>query len=174
VFGIPAYTEDDEEDFYENPNRQKNSLYSSMRDCELVLRFVALLEPNNIRGSMKAMLDRAMEIAITEDQTRKLAEDFRARFHFLYELFDRSPFIIDSNACGREKISAALYDAAMVALDRIWTERERIQADKAGVHERLAAAKANDDSYELIVGRRNTAESVKERVSLLQRVLRPK
>ena len=30
VFGIPAYTENDIEDFYENPKRQKNSLYSSM------------------------------------------------------------------------------------------------------------------------------------------------
>lgn len=62
VFGIPAYTEANPEDYYVNPERQKNSLYSSMKDCELVLRYFALKDVGNIRGSMKAMLDRAMEI----------------------------------------------------------------------------------------------------------------
>jgi len=173
VFGIPAYTEDDEEDFYENPNRQKNSLYSSMRDCELVLRFVALRDPENIRGSMKSMLDRAMEAGLTEDQAQRLSIDFRERFQFLYDLFDGSPFMIESSSDGREKVSAALYDGLMVALDRIWAARQGILEDKDGVLERLSAAKEDDDSYELIVGRRNTAESVKERIDLLQKILQP-
>ena len=173
VFGIPPYTEDDEEDFYENPKRQRNILYSSMRDCELVLRFVALRNPDSIRGSMKSMLDRAMEAGKTEEQAEEIAKDFRARFQFLYDLFDKSPFKIASETDGREKVSAALYDASMVALDRVWAERERIQEDKAGVHERLNVALTEDDSYELIVGRRNTAESVKKRIDLLQRILLP-
>ena len=173
VFGIPPYTEDDEEDFYENPKRQKNSLYSSMRDCELVLRYVALRDPENIRGSMRSMLDRAMETEMTEEQAREIADEFQARFQFLYDLFDHSPFKIYSKTEGREKVSAALYDAAMVALDRVWITREKIQADKAGVLERLDAAIAKDDSYELIVGRRNTADSVKERIGLLQGILLP-
>lgn len=173
IFGIPPYTEDDEEEYYENPDRQKNNLYSSMRDCELVLRFFALRDPKNIRGSMKSMLDRAMEVDITQKRADELADDFRARFRFLYDLFDRSPFKIVSKADMREKISAALYDAAMVALDRVWDKRDEILTDKVGVHERLEAEKNRTGSYELIVGRRNTAESVKNRIELLQRILRP-
>ena len=30
-----------------------------------------------------------------------------------------------------------------------------------------------DDSYELIVGRRNTADSIKERINLLKQILLP-
>ena len=173
VFGIPPYTEDDEENIYENPQRRKNSLYSSMRDCELVLRFVALRDSENIRGSMKSMLDRAMEKKMLERQAEELAEDFRARFRFLYDLFDSAPFRIVSKPHGREIVSAALYDAAMVALDHVWTERERIRADQVGVLERVKAAIHEDESYELIVGRRNTADSVKGRIDLLLGILLP-
>jgi hypothetical protein len=173
VFGIIPYTEDDEEKFYENPERQKNSLYSSMRDCELVLRFVALRDVNNIKGSMKVMLDRAMEFSITESQADNLVADFRDRFKFLYELFDRRPFKITSMSDEREKVSAALYDAAMVALDGLWDARNEILVDKAGVVGRLEGAMGNVSDYELIVGRRNTAESVKGRIALLKRILKP-
>ena len=33
VFDIPPYKETDPSDYYENPERQKNTLYSSMGDC---------------------------------------------------------------------------------------------------------------------------------------------
>lgn len=173
VFGIPPYTEDDEEEYYENPERQRNTLYASMRDCELVLRFFALRDPENIRGSMKAMLDRAMEQELSTAEAERAANEFQTRFKFLYELFEETPFKIVSKSDRREKISAALYDASMVALDRIWSHRDEIQKDKAGVIERLEKAKNNNDSYELIVGRRNTAESVKDRINLLKQILKP-
>ncbi|RFP85362.1 hypothetical protein DZK27_16970 [Rhodobacteraceae bacterium 63075] len=144
-----------------------------MRDCELVLRFVALRDPENIRGSMKAMLDRAMETDLTEEQAAELADDFVERFQFLYELFDSSPFKIASKTDEREKVSAALYDASMVALDRVWADRGKIMDDKTGVFQRLTDAIGDDDSYELIVGRRNTAEAVKQRINLLQGILLP-
>ena len=173
VFGIPPYTEDDEEDYYENPERQKNYLYSSMRDCELVLRVFALRDIDNIRGSMRGMLDRAMETDITEEEARRFAGEFQECFEFLYELFDKNPFVILFRNHGKERISAALYDAAMVALSRIWNRRSVVRADKAGVLERLATAVSNDEHYELIVGRRNTAEAVRERIDLLQGILLP-
>lgn len=146
VFGITPYTEEDEDKYYENPSRRSNKLYSSMGDCELILRFFALRDLGNIRGSMKSMLDRAMEEQLSDEESQKLAEDFRSRFKFLYDLFDRQPFRIASKADGREKISAALYDAAMVALDRIWVERDRVGEDKAGVRERLNNALKDDSS----------------------------
>lgn len=173
VFGIPPYTEDDEEDFYENPKRQKNNLYSSMLDCQLVLRFFALRDPENIRGSMKSMLDRTMEDNISDEYAERLDKDYRERFKFLYDLFDGSPFKIPSESKGKEKVSAALYDASMVAIDNLWSEREAILADAAAVKTRLNAAIESDDEYELIVGRRNTAESVKDRISLLKRIFLP-
>ena len=173
VFGIPPYDEDDDEDYYENPKRQKNILYASMRDCELVLRVFALRNPENIRGSMKTMLDRAMETNLTDGEANVFADEYRGHFEFLYELFDKKPFKIILQIDEKEKVSAALYDAAMVALSRIWDRCADVQADKAGVAERLASAVEKDENYELIVGRKNTAAAVGDRIDLLQGILLP-
>ena len=173
MFGIPPYTEDDDEGYYENPERQRNSLYASMRDCELVLRFVALRDVENIRGSMKSMLDRAMEIRLSKDQAEDLASDFRSRFKFLNRLFENDPFKIPASKDRGESLSAALYDASMVALDRLWDQRELVKEDRKDVRKRLKLAIGNEHEYELIVGRKNTAEAVRGRIDLLQSILLP-
>ena len=173
VFGIPPYDEDNDEDDYENPKRQKNILYASMRDCELILRVFALRNPENIHGSMKSMLDRAMETNLTDGEANDFADEYRGHFEFLYELFDKKPFKIILQIDEKEKVSAALYDAAMVALSRIWDRRADVQADKSGVAERLASAVEKDENYELIVGRKNTAAAVGDRIDLLQGILLP-
>lgn len=126
VFGIPAYTEKDPEDYYINPERQKNNLYSTMKDCELVLRYFALRDPDNIRGSMKSMLDRAMEARLTPGEADLAKKEFKEQFKFLYDLFEKNPFAVPSRADGRERVSAAIYDAAMVAANRNWLHRDEI------------------------------------------------
>ena len=171
VFGIPPYTEEERTDYYEDPKRQQNNLYSTMKDCELVLRVFALRDLGNIRGSMRAMLDRTMEAKLTKKRADEFVEEYRNHFEFLYELFDKKPFRIVSRTNQRERISAALYDAAMVALGRNWDRRSDMVADKNGVAERLVAAVAHDESYELIVGRKNTAGAVRARIDLLQGIL---
>ncbi|WP_428277747.1 DUF262 domain-containing protein [Candidatus Palauibacter sp.] len=173
VFGIPPYTEADEAEYYENPARRKNNLYATMRDCELVLRVFALRDPDNIRGSMRSMLDRAMAKSLSSEEVEMFADDFQMHFAFLCDLFGDDPFTIKFREHGKERISAALYDAAMVALSRVWDHREDVRADRVGVAERLRTAVADDENYELIVGRRNTAEAVRGRIDLLQTILLP-
>ena len=173
VFGIPPYTEQDEDSYYEHPDRQKNSLYARMQDCELVLRFVALRNPKNIRGSMRSMLDRAMEEKLSETETDQLAKDFCSRFSFLCQLFENNSFKIISAGERKEILSAALYDASMVAIDRVWNQRDKVMSDREGVNKRLRSAINKEDEYELIVGRKNTAESVRGRIDLLKNILLP-
>lgn len=171
VFGIPAYTEKDPEDYYINPERQKNSLYSTMKDCELVLRYFALRDPDNIRGSMKSMLDRAMEVRLTPDQADLAKKEFREQFKFLYDLFGKNPFAVPSRVDGRERVSAAIYDAAMVAANRNWLHRDEIAKNRGKVVSRMKEAIDSDVEYEVLIGRGNTAESVKDRIDLLQKIL---
>ena len=173
VFGIPPYEDDDTESSYENPKRQKNALYSSMRDCELVLRYFALREQENIRGSMRSMLDRAMEKRLSQEEAETAIEEYKQRFSFLYRLFRKKPFIIVSQHDSRRKVSFALYDASMVAVDRLWDIRDDIKRDRSGVTRRLKAALGDWQNYELIIGRRNTAEAVRGRIDLLEEILKP-
>jgi hypothetical protein len=173
VFGIPAYTEKDPEDYYVNPERQRNTLYKNMKDCELVLRYFALKDPKNIRGSMKAMLDRALEQKLSQEQADALALEFRERFDFLYKIFDSAPFVLKSQSDQKERVSAAVYDAAMVALNGLWEQRAKIAADSDQVVARMAKANADPDQYEILVGRGNTADAVRDRIKLLRNILLP-
>ena len=172
-FGIPAYTEENPEDYYVNPQRQKNNLYSTMKDCELVLRYFALKDPTNIRGSMKAMLDRAMETKLNKEEAAAAKEEYKSRFIFLYELFASKPFILTSPTDQKERVSAAVYDAAMVAMHNVWASREIIRSDSANIAVRMLEANADSDLYEVLVGRGNTADAVRGRIQLLQRILLP-
>ncbi len=173
VFDIPPYTETDPNDYYENPQRQRNTLYSSMGDCQLVLRYFALKENENIRGSMKSMLDRAMEKEVTEQQAQALKQEYIERFSFLYNLFDRKPFRLPPDDKGHERVSAAIYDAAMVAMDDLWGERGKIQADAANVKQRMANATVDPAEIIVLTGQGNTANAVKDRIKLVRNILLP-
>ncbi len=94
VFEIPAYTETDPSEYYENEHRQKNTLYATMADCQLILRYFALRDQENIRGSMRSMLDRAMQnrINISAEDAAAEKQEFETRFALLFQLFDERPF----------------------------------------------------------------------------------
>lgn len=173
VFDIPPYVETDPNEYYENPLRQKNVLYSTMGDCQLVLRYFALKDDANIRGSMKAMLDRAMEKEVTEEEAKVLTQEFTDRFAFLYTLFDETPFALPPDDKGRSRVSAAIYDAAMVAINDLWAHREEIAADAANVRSRMEAATADPSGMVVLTGQGNTAKAVRERIALMRTVLRP-
>ena len=173
VFDIPPYVEKNPSDYYESKERQNNRLYSSMGDCQLVLRFFALKNEENIRGSMKSMLDRAMQVQFTEDEGRTWNQSYQERFEFLYHLFDGQPFRLPPDEKGRERLSAAIYDASMVAIDRLWEQKEAIQADKPDVKKRMNVATNNEEHLIILTGQRNTANAVRERIGLLHQILLP-
>lgn len=166
-FNIPPYSKNGDDS-----ERKKNKLYSSMKDCELVLRFFALRDEENIRGSIKSMLDRFMseDKEITDADAKKLSKEYRDRFKFLYELFDEKPFRIETQP---NKILASLYDSSMVALDQLWDNRSKIQSKKSTLIDRLENAASSDEKYALIAGRKNTSQSIKERISLMKKILLP-
>ncbi len=173
VFDIPAYVESNPSEYYENPQRQKNVLYATMGDCQLILRYFALRDDDNIRGSMKSMLDRAMESDVTEQDGEVLKQEFIERFAFLYELFEGKPFILPPDDKDRVRVSAAIYDSSMVAVNDLWDFREKIMADAVAVRARMAAATGNHNEAVILTGQGNTAKAVKERIGLMRRILKP-
>lgn len=175
TFDIPPYTEADPSEYYENETRQKNTLYATMSDCQLILRYFALRDDNNIRGSMKAMLDRAMEerMGISEVAADALTKEFKEKFAFLHTLFDSRPFRLSPDERGRTRVSAALYDASMVAIELLWSKRNRILAHKAEVQLRVDAALADEDQLTILTGQGNTAQAVRDRISIMKSILWP-
>lgn len=173
VFDIPPYIETDPNEYYENPQRQKNILYSTMGDCQLVLRYFALRDEGNIRGSMKSMLDRAMECKATKDEGEALKLEFMERFTFLYDLFEGAPFALPPDDKGHVRVSAAIYDAAMVAINDLWAIRGDILNDAIEVRKRMLEATGDTTKMSVLTGQGNTAKAVKDRINLLRQIFRP-
>ena len=173
IFDIPPYVETDPSDYYENPDRQKNTLYASMGDCQLVLRYFALKNEDNIRGSMKSMLDRAMEVKITEAEGEAWKLEYQERLTFLYNLFDHRPFRLPPDEKGRERLSAAIYDSSMVAINKHWEKRSKIEANKKNVQRNMDKATGSAKSMNILTGQQNTANAVRERISLMSQILLP-
>jgi hypothetical protein len=173
IFDIPAYVESNPSDYYENPQRQKNVLYATMGDCQLVLRYFALRENGNIRGSMKSMLDRAMEREVTDEEGIALRQEFVERFSFLYELFERRPFALPPDEKKRIRVSAAIYDASMVAINDLWPHHASIMAEAPAVRVRMNAAILDQKQVSLLTGQGNTAKAVRERIELMRNIFKP-
>ncbi len=171
IFDIPPYSEADPSDYYENPIRQKNALYASMGDCQLVLRYFALRDESNIRGSMKAMLDRAMERDIADQEAASLENEYREHLSFLYDIFDRKPFELLPDEKGRVRVSAAIYDAAMVAIHRHQADKQRILTQKSRVNHEMQMALADPARLTILTGQGNTAQAVKDRIDLMSQIL---
>jgi hypothetical protein len=172
IFDIPAYTESKPGEYYENTHRQKNILYATMGDCQLVLRYFALKDDANIRGSMKGMLDRAMQVTVAAEDVEPMKQDFKDRFAFLYQLFEEKPFILPEDHKGRVRVSAAIYDAAMVAINQLWEYRHSIADDAVGVRERMREALKTPAQITILTGQGNTAKAVKDRIKLMKQILR--
>lgn len=173
VFDIPPYIEVDPNEYYENDARRKNKLYASMGDCQLVLRYFALKDAENIRGSVKTMLDRAMDRKVADADIEALKAEYRDTFRFLYEVFDGNPFALPPDEKGNVRISAAIYDASMVAANQLYQHKDAILADAVGVRTRMQATLNDPDQFTVLTGSGNTANSIRERIALMKTILRP-
>jgi hypothetical protein len=91
----------------------------------------------------------------------------------LYDLFERSPFLLPPDDKGHVRVSAAIYDAAMVAINDLWTMRDDISKDAAQVRIRMLEAAADPERIAVLTGQGNTAKAVKERIALLRQILSP-
>ena len=172
VFGIPPYKEADPNEYYENPKRQANNLYATMGDCQLVLRYFALRDDKNIRGSMKSMLDRSMEdgMKFSEEETTELKAEFLENLATAIDIFGDETFLLPPDEKERRRVSAALYDSTMVALHRL--QKLPKDYEVRAKHIKKALQKELDsDNLRLLTGQENTAQSVKDRIALMQNVL---
>lgn len=167
VWGIPARTAGEDE----QPARQllRNTLYKTMADCELVLRFFAIRETiqMGLGGSLRRLMDGCMRRHRGDGQgeVEALRGLYDGCLRSLTDTFDGRPFLLPM----LRKPSRPLYDALMVALslqpglDPV-AEREAIAA-------RLMATSEDDDKYDILVGRGNTVEAIRDRVDLAKEIL---
>lgn len=164
---IPPYRPGEDDEPYEA--LAKNTLFKSLADAELVLRFFALRDAiqNDRRGSLLRILDRFMKAnaLITVEVQEEFREEFINLLSRLVSVFDQKPFRIPKT----NRPSRPLYDALMVALSQ--NPKLDIESDADGIRQRLNSALIDPVNYDILVGRGNTVEAVHKRVKLAAMIL---
>lgn len=167
IWNIPPYVKGEET---EPPEKlTKNTLFKTMADAELVLRYFAVRDAvqNDKKGSLRTIMDRYMRASSTaaELDISEYENEFINLLKRLFALFDGEPFRLPNSA----RPSRPLYDALMIALSR--NSEQDVEHDKNAIHDRLRTYLEDDEAYGVLVGRGNTIEAIKARVSLAERIL---
>lgn len=168
VWDIPPFKPNEERE----PSEAllKNPLFASLADAELVLRFFALRDAiqHNRTGSLRRILDRFMSENSQIDETAigQMEQEYTSLLKRLTDVFDGRPFQLPKT----KRASRPLYDAMMIALSAapdIDVEQKSHQI-KAKLNEYLS----DRNTYEILIGRGNTIESIRDRVRIADNILR--
>lgn len=183
MWGIPPY----EDNFIGETISQElsaNSLFKRMGDCEIVLRFFAFLETSKIKGSIRSILDKCMQQHVedwTDAQNNEYKDRFLSRLELAHKVLGKNAFKIttrkkianEESIATKDKHSPPLFDAIMVALDRLYPNGDRLIVKGREISKEFRNKLNQDaDFYALIVGRANTADAVKQRISLVEQLFR--
>lgn len=150
---------------------KNNSIYKRMTDVEIVLRFFAFQRDDRISGSVRSMLDAAMKHNrnINEEQVEIAKNEFLDTLRLAREVFGDDTFRLPGIDGGKGKLSKPLYDAEIIALFRLFSRAESIRASAPAIKEAVMnLARPDRDTYELMVGRGNTAATIKERIAAVE------
>lgn len=167
VWNIPKKTADEERS--PSANLQKNALYKSMMDCEIVLRFYAVRKiiNNELKGSMRKALDKTMEIysKVPASGIEIIKEEFLSTLERVKTALGNNFHYLPES----QKPSRPLFDSILVAAYEL--PNINLVANSIEIKNRLNENLNQPKKYDILVGKGNTIESIKDRVNLAKEIL---
>jgi hypothetical protein len=173
MWGIPPYEENIRGEHI-SKELSENRYFKRMLDCEIILRFFTFnVSPSKIKGSIKKMLDRRMEEL--RYSSPEIIDELRLAFtdtiDLAFEIFGKNAFCIPGSSNKLEKYSPPLFDAIMVALYRQKQFTDNFISNRREIKQHLSLKMKEDSFYALIIGRANTADSIKDRIDSMEALL---
>jgi hypothetical protein len=174
AWGIPSHKENTLADGSIADELKNNVLYKRMADVEIVLRFFAFQSDERISGSVRSMLDSFMRA--NRDMGHEAIEASKSQFLdalvLAHEIFGDDAFRLPGEGDHKGRLSKPLYDAQMIALFRLYHRAAEIRASALAIKEAVInLARPGSDTYDLMVGRGNTAATIKDRIAKVQEVI---
>ena len=175
AWDIPNHEENTRTDGSPTDELKKNIYFKRMTDVEIVLRFFAFKEPENIAGSVRTMLDNTMKrygntngVALEE-----LKNQFREAIDLCVQVFGQNVFRMPINEPGkRGRLSRPYFDAQMAVMYQLREQRNLVLTHSGDIEAGVCRlAEPDSPTYQLLVGRANTAIAVKKRIEAVRAVI---
>lgn len=175
AWGIPDHKKHTRQDDTPDALLRENILYKRMTDVEIVLRYFAFRTSEKISGSVRAMLDNAAKDGekLDDDTVKQLTDEYTRTISVAHQIFGESLFRLAPTQ-GRERgsLSRPMYDAVMVALHETEDKWPNLIENKDAAKDAvIALSKPEAETYDLMVGRGNTASVIKDRIALVKKAL---
>jgi hypothetical protein len=168
LWGIPK--KENDEDIRPSSTLANNQLYKTMLDCELVLRFFAIRNVINekIKGSLRSILDKTMQAhqKFTDEEYKIYEKLFIDTLKNLNTIFKGKPYIILPR---NKHYSRPLYDAMTVAFSFVLERNKSYNAKD--IPGSLEKSLKSEKDYEILTGKGNTIQFIKERFSLAYKII---
>ena len=171
---IPSHQENTRTDKSVSDILKNNTHYKRMADVEIVLRFFAFRDDAMISGSVRSMLDSTIKLNrnMKNPAIETAKRQFLETLALAREVFGDDAFRLTGVGGGKGKLSKPLYDAQMIALFNLYGRADEIRRRRIRVKETVVdLARTGSSTYDLMVGRGNTAIVIKERIDTVQRTI---
>jgi hypothetical protein len=167
MIGMPVFEEHVRSDGSITEELQNNFLFKTMGDCQIVLRFFAFRNEADIRGSIRSMLDGCMRrhLSLQDSEVNQFRIDFQDRLRLAHQVLGRDAFKLPR--ARNRPLSRPLFDAVMVSMDRLWDRREELVSARETVRREFPSLFEDVGAYQIIVGKPNTADAVKDRIKIV-------
>jgi hypothetical protein len=175
AWDIPSHAEHTLSDNGPDAVLKENNFFKRMLDVEIVLRFFAFRDMDRISGSVRAMLDGIMKElrSVSSEQVAKLDAEYTSALESCLAVFGDQAFRLPSQKAGSAgTLSRPLYDAQMVALDRLSERRAEILTHRGPIKLAVGAlASPGAPTYDLMIGRANTAATIRDRIQAVEQAI---
>ncbi|MDB5414669.1 MAG: hypothetical protein JWR10_3004 [Rubritepida sp.] len=172
---IPSHEDNTRADGTPSAELAANALFKRMTDVEIVLRFFAFREPRNIVGSVRSMLDTTMKRLRRPDASalQNLRYEFVETLGLCAAIFGPDLFRLPPTGGKSGKISRPLFDAEMVAVFNLRSHEKKLLTSRKDIRRKIhMMIMPNTETYELMVGRGNTANAIRERIESVEAAIR--
>jgi len=150
-------------------------LYSTMADCEIVLRYFALRDLNQFNGGMRRTLDACMSRMghASKSECDKLKKEYLNSLDISWAVYGSSLFKLPAKNGELEgRRSVPLSDAVLLGIRDLGRDANGLKNKKSEVLKATSKLLKNPKTYEQLVGRPNTKTAIESRLKLLSRQLK--
>ena len=156
-------------------NLTRNSLYSTMSDCLIVLRFFALLDLSTFKGSMKNFLDIYMadRLSMTKKHCKNLEHDYVLSLKAARDIYGECLFRLPGRTGklnGRRSIPLA--DVVLISIHSHLKQAEKLIRNREYITNKTKEMLLDKDNYLAIVGHGITKAAIEKRIKLFDNLMK--